>query len=316
MNIADIIILFVIAVTAIIGFKKGFVHLSAVLIKWCGSMAAPFFTAPLLTNFLNSQFQVQELWLFIITFIVLFLFTFFLLSVLESWLLYSTKKITHTHWLNKTGGVIMGIVGGAAVSAVSIHIINSSYWKEGTDELQKSVVASSYQQFFGADIETMFTNFANATEGLQIAGVSSAQPSSKTESFQTTHFTSDVAKELQVLQLVNTERSLKKLPPLRPDNELSLAARLHGADMFSRGYFSHNTPEGKDPFQRLNALNVVYKYAGENLAYSYTVTRAHAALMKSPGHRANILHPKFSKIGISVLNGGEKGLIVVQEFKH
>lgn len=316
MNTADIFILFIILLSAIIGYKKGFIYFSTVCIKWCGSVAAPFFIMPFITDFLQSQFRVQELWLFIISFIAVFLFTFGLLSVMESWLLFYTKKTTHAHWFNKTTGVIGGLATGLLLTTVSYHIIHSSHWEEGNEELNESFFATNYREFFGTSAEDMVNSIAASVEGLQVAGATATDPSFKKESFQTTQFSSDATKELQLLELVNRERSFKNLSPLRMSDELSHAAKLHGADMFTRGYFSHNTPEGKDPFQRLNTLNIAYKYAGENLAYSYTITRAHAALMKSPGHRANILNPKFSRVGISVLNGGTKGLIVVQEFKN
>jgi uncharacterized protein YkwD len=316
MNTADIIILFIILLSAFTGYKKGFIYFSTVCIKWCGSVAAPFFLAPIITNVLRSEFQVQELWLFITSFIVLFLITFGVLSVAESWLLFYTKKTTHAHWFNKTTGVIGGLAAGLLLTTVSYHIIHSSYWEEGNEELNESFFATNYRELFGTSAEDMVNTIVASVEGLQVAGATTTDPSSKKEIFQTMKFNSDASKELQLLELVNSERSLRKLSPLRLSDELSQAARLHGADMFTRGYFSHNTPEGKDPFQRLNTLNISYKYAGENLAYSYTITRAHIALMKSPGHRANILNPKFSRIGISVLNGGNKGLIIVQEFKN
>lgn len=316
MNTADIIILFIMLLSAIIGYKKGFIGFSTVCIKWCGSIAAPFFIAPVITEALQSQFRVQELWLFIISFIIIFLFTLGLLSVIESWLLFHTKKITHAHWLNKTTGIIGGLGAGLLLTAICYHVIHSSYWKEGNDALSESHFVTNYRKLFGTSAEDMVNSIIASIEDFQVAGATTTDQSFKKESFQTTQFNSDTTKELQLLQLVNRERSQRKLSPLRISDELSIAARLHGADMFTRGYFSHNTPEGKDPFQRLNTLKITYKYAGENLAYSYTITRAHAALMKSPGHRANILNPKFSRIGISVLNGGNKGLIVVQEFKN
>lgn len=315
MTIADIFILLIVSVSAIIGYKKGFIYFSTVCIKWCGSVAAPFLLAPVITNILQAEFQVQELWLFIISFIVLFLTTFALLSIAESWLLFYTKKTTHANWLNKSAGIIAGAIAGSVFTAINYHVINASVWEKGNDELDKSVIIGQYRQLVGITPEQLVNNIVLSVNGLQVAGVTT-ESSSKKESFQTTNFSSDAIKELQLLQLVNEERSLRKLPPLVMNHELSVAAKLHGADMFTRGYFSHNTLEGKDPFQRMNTLNIAYKFAGENLAYSYTITRAHAALMKSPGHRANILNPKFSKIGISVLNGGSKGLMVVQEFKN
>jgi len=46
------------------------------------------------------------------------------------------------------------------------------------------------------------------------------------------------------------------------------------------------------------------------------VTRlAHTGLMNSPGHRANILRPQFGRVGISIVEGGFRGLMVAQEFR-
>lgn len=121
--------------------------------------------------------------------------------------------------------------------------------------------------------------------------------------------------EEQMLQLVNTERKAKGLQQLAADNGLTAAARLHSADMFRRGYFSHNTPEGTTPFDRLRKLKITYRYAGENLAMAPSLAGAHDALMKSPGHRANILNASFGKIGIGIMDAGAKGLMLTQEFR-
>jgi uncharacterized protein YkwD len=86
--------------------------------------------------------------------------------------------------------------------------------------------------------------------------------------------------------------------------------------MFERGYFSHNTPEGKDPFHRMREAKVMFRTAGENLALSPTVQIAHTGLMNSPGHRANILSPAFGRVGIGIMNGGRRGLMVSQEFRN
>jgi uncharacterized protein YkwD len=86
--------------------------------------------------------------------------------------------------------------------------------------------------------------------------------------------------------------------------------------MFTRGYFSHNTPDGINPFQRMKKVGITYLSAGENLAHSYSLDSAHTGLMNSPGHRDNILNTHFGKIGISVLSSDTKGLMVVQEFSN
>jgi len=85
--------------------------------------------------------------------------------------------------------------------------------------------------------------------------------------------------------------------------------------MFERGYFSHYTPEGKDPFDRMKDANVQFLAAGENLALGQTLLICHQGLMNSPGHRANILRPNYNRVGIGILDGGFHGLMVSQEFR-
>jgi uncharacterized protein YkwD len=84
--------------------------------------------------------------------------------------------------------------------------------------------------------------------------------------------------------------------------------------MFARGYFSHISPEGKSPFDRMKAGGVSFGSAGENLALAPTLELAHQGLMNSPGHRANILSPKYKTVGIGIINGGPYGLMVTQDF--
>ena len=86
--------------------------------------------------------------------------------------------------------------------------------------------------------------------------------------------------------------------------------------MWERSYFSHYTPEGKDPFERMKDGHVDYRTAGENLALAPTLQIAHTGLMNSPGHRANILNPNFGRVGIGILDGGRRGIMVSQEFRN
>jgi uncharacterized protein YkwD len=119
-----------------------------------------------------------------------------------------------------------------------------------------------------------------------------------------------------MLDLVNGERVKAGLQPLAPDAELTEVARKHSADMFARGYFSHYSPEGRSPFDRMREARVTYLTAGENLALAPTLTIAHNGLMNSPGHRANILRGQFGRVGIGVMDGGWRGLMISQEFRN
>jgi uncharacterized protein YkwD len=122
--------------------------------------------------------------------------------------------------------------------------------------------------------------------------------------------------EAKMLILVNNERKAAGLKLLKADPEITPVARKHSEDMFSRGYFSHVSPEGTTPFDRLQKGKITFITAGENLALAQTLALAHTGLMKSPGHRANILHKSFGRVGIGILDGSVYGIMVTQNFRN
>lgn len=122
--------------------------------------------------------------------------------------------------------------------------------------------------------------------------------------------------EQELLRLVNQERAKLNLSQLTLDLTLQAVGRAHSLDMFRRGYFSHHNPEGQDPFDRLKAHGVHYHIAGENLALAPTVAMAHTGLMNSPGHRRNILEPKYNRIGIGAYKDSKYGIMFTQVFSN
>jgi uncharacterized protein YkwD/uncharacterized membrane protein required for colicin V production len=132
--------------------------------------------------------------------------------------------------------------------------------------------------------------------------------------YTTTNVSVDARDEEKMFEYLNHERTTRGLLPLRLNVRARVVARDFSTDMFARGYFSHVDPEGQTPFDRMTAGGVTYKVAGENLALSPTVELAHEGLMKSPGHRANILSPDYHAVGIGIVNGGPNGIMVTQDF--
>ena len=106
----------------------------------------------------------------------------------------------------------------------------------------------------------------------------------------------------QVLDLCNQERATVGLAALRYDLEGERAAKAHSTDMAKRGYFDHVTVEGWTPGDRLRATGASgYVGSGENIAAGQqTPAEVVASWMNSPGHRANILSPDFTHLGVGV----------------
>lgn len=124
----------------------------------------------------------------------------------------------------------------------------------------------------------------------------------------------DEKAEGEMFALVNSERKKAGLHELTRRPEIVPVARAHARDMWEREYFAHVSPDGKDVGDRLDAQNVNYHLAGENLAMAPTLQTAHTGLMNSEGHRANILEKRFKKMGIGVIDNGYYGKMFVQVF--
>lgn len=111
--------------------------------------------------------------------------------------------------------------------------------------------------------------------------------------------------EDEVVRLVNIERAKEGLPPLEISYELTEIARQRSIDMAKNGLpFDHYYYDNKGnrfayAFEMLKQRGVVYRCAGENIAAGQeTPQDVVDAWMNSPGHRANILRPEFTSIGV------------------
>lgn len=121
-----------------------------------------------------------------------------------------------------------------------------------------------------------------------------------------------------LVDLANADRAAKRMTPLKQNKLLAKAAQLKAEDMARRGYFSHQSPEGKDPWIWLEKVGYNFLYAGENLAVNfYDSSDVERAWMNSPTHRENILRHEYTEIGIGVAKGyygGRETVFVVQFF--
>jgi uncharacterized protein YkwD len=108
----------------------------------------------------------------------------------------------------------------------------------------------------------------------------------------------------QIVALTNESRRRAGLPPVVVDERLTAAARAKLFDMLKRDYFDHRAPDGRQPWAFMQAAGYRYQMAAENLAKGYDhEPEVQQAWMKSRGHRANILNPRFTEIGVADANG-------------
>lgn len=122
--------------------------------------------------------------------------------------------------------------------------------------------------------------------------------------------------EYEILAQVNEARSRPRrcgaqqfaaAPPLRYSATLADASQAHAMDMARRGYFDHDTPEGVKPAQRLATTGYRWTLTGENIARGdMGADEAMAGWLRSPGHCANIMEPRFSEMGFGIAADGDR----------
>ncbi len=120
--------------------------------------------------------------------------------------------------------------------------------------------------------------------------------------------------EEESIELVNADRAEMGLAPLRFDSQLRRMAREHSREMLSLGYFSHTSPDGRGPVERALEIGYQFEAIGENIALAPSLGIAHRGLMRSDGHRANVLSADFTKLGVGIYDAGLDGLMITQTF--
>jgi uncharacterized protein YkwD len=106
------------------------------------------------------------------------------------------------------------------------------------------------------------------------------------------------------LCLINAQRAHHGAAPLTENPRLQRAAELHSLDMARRDFFEHQNPDGVQPAARILHQGYPPILVGENLGWGEmskgTPANMVALWMKSPGHRANMLEPRYREIGIGM----------------
>lgn len=145
-----------------------------------------------------------------------------------------------------------------------------------------------------------------------------------------------------VFDLTNDERAKLGLKKLSQSRGLAQAAVNHSDDMAKRVYFSHNTKgiifSQSNPRDRIAKAGYRPKIVAENIAmvpvftsqkiigardsqgnfrhiiesndrtYTSLAKTAVEEWMKSPGHRKNILDPKYRELGVGIAIGKRDGI--------
>jgi len=123
------------------------------------------------------------------------------------------------------------------------------------------------------------------------------------------------AAERALFDATNRERATQGLPALAWDAALAAAAQRHADLMSQQHAISHQFPGEAALLDRTSQAGAHFSLVAENVAEGPDTDTIHSGWMHSAGHRANILDPQLTAIGIAVASRGRQ-LYAVQDFAH
>lgn len=316
MNWVDLALIVVFLFMLIAGYSRGFILGSLDLISWAGSFILAYIFYGQLAELIKKMVDLK-IWLLPVSFLLILVVSRLIIAWIAGLVIRSLPDQSSHNFVNKFLGVIPGAINGwiaaIIISALLLALpINDNITAETRNSRWATQLATQ-SEWANKKLAPVFDEAIRQTMNSL-----TVNPNSNEKVPLGFTYDNAVARpllELKMLEMVNKERVKHGLQPLQADRELTAVARAHSNDMFARGYFAHNTPEGKNPFDRMRAAGVKFSAAGENLALAQTLEIAHTNLMNSPGHRANILQPAFGRLGIGILDGGFYGLMISQEFR-
>ncbi|AKF10104.1 CAP domain-containing protein [Sandaracinus amylolyticus] len=113
----------------------------------------------------------------------------------------------------------------------------------------------------------------------------------------------------QLLEQLNRTRAEVGLPPLQEDPRLDEIALAHSQDMLEHDFLGHVSPRTGSAADRVSRGGIRSGLVLENIGRGYSASEIHRGLMDSPGHRANLVNPDATHVGIGVVSEEENGRV-------
>jgi hypothetical protein len=108
----------------------------------------------------------------------------------------------------------------------------------------------------------------------------------------------------RLLEMLNAARRSEQRLSVHRDPRLDALAQAHAEAMRASRETAHDVGQGLPP-ERLRRAGIRALRIGENVAHASSLGRAHRSLWDSPAHRATLLDPGFSAVGIGVASSDE-----------
>ena len=318
-NWVDITILCITAYYIYSGWERGFIIIISELVSFLISLWLALRLRAPAAQIISEKLGLIPTWSSIAAYILIAFVSEGILAELFAIAVSRLPKKILSSEVNAVLGSIVSLVNGAVIIAFFLLIIMALPLR-GT--IKNDIAASQlagfllkYAQMYGGELPSSIEGAAK-----RVISFVTIEPGSNEriplDLPEALSLSVDAGDETSMVELVNKERTSRGLKALVVDSRITVLARKKSTDMFMRRYFSHYDPDGKTAADHMEAAGVPFTFVGENLAYAPDLMSAHNGLMNSEGHRANILNPKFSRIGIGIIDSKYYGKMFTQQFAN
>lgn len=315
-NYIDLIIIFVVFLYVTEGLERGFWNLAGDLISFLGSIAIALRAYPFISRLLIANFDLPDSFAKALGFVLAAIIASQILGLGVGKILSFAPEVWRKTWWSRAASILPAVVDSSILIAAFLTLFVSLPVSPGIKaDILDSKIGGFYVSRATGFEKTLTEIFGGAfNDTLTFLTVKPGTREKIDIHYKPRTLTVDETSEAKMLTLVNIERAKVGVRPLVVDPKITAVARAHSRDMWVRGYFSHIDPDGKSPFDRMEAGGVSFQKAGENIALAPTLDLAHQGLMNSEGHRRNILDPDFGRVGIGIIDGGVYGKMFTQNF--
>ena len=319
LNWVDVVLVLIILVSALAGLQRGLIRGALDLVAVVVSLLIASYSYHRAADLISSHIATSDVVANIIGFVVVLAIVQFAFSALVlgplTPLIWSIRKIPISKQIDGLLGVIPGAIKGVVLAAAIAFVLVLTPLGNSFDQpVGQSKVAAHLLS--GAN-EAIAKSDGHA--GINLAGMMLVTEPDTAQGttlpfHETSGYHESEADEQTMLAQVNQSRLEHGLAALKDDPQLRQLAAAHSEEMLKLGYFAHESPVNGSPTDRANAVGINYTVFGENIAYAPTIDVAERGLMRSPSHRANILSPEFTRVGIGVIVTSFGTRMVTQDF--
>jgi uncharacterized membrane protein required for colicin V production len=319
--VLDFLLGIYLAVLAARGWLRGFVREALDLVGLILGVVIAFRLSEPVGNFVSDRFGVSPEWARISAGVALFVLVGFGLSLVAR-LLSRVMRLPGLNLLNRLGGAVVGVAWASLLLILAVSVLRAMPLPAAEEAIDDSVVARALTNP-EAPTQRLFLALAGdrVLDSLLALGPLLGDRRAVLDPEESVAIPPADAADLDpapsdatlIFELINRARLDQGLSPLVWSEGLAEVAQAHAEEMYRLGYVSHVSPNTGRVTDRVAAAGIRLMLVGENLALAASARAAHAGLMDSPGHRANILHTGFDRVGVGAVLG-PYGLMVVEVF--